>query len=219
MKKFLFLLMLGGALLSFNSCGTNYDALASGIHFDTMNSDTNFENFRHASDETQVSVLRDLCEVLDKVYHYPMPNVMHRDSTDFRGIDVAILSRIKPAQVTWIRPGTGLRDSVAADFKVGPGRFTVIGNHWKSRWGDKKQSDATRSFMASKVRAHWSYLLGKDPAAAIIVNFRNSSLSSESGFTERSSEASVSSSRMMVSSGCSSVGISTISGFRTVSVT
>ena len=114
-------------------------------------------------------VLNDLCEVLDNVYHYPMPHVIHRDSTDFRGIDVAILSRIKPTQVTWIRPGTGLRDSVAADFKVGRGRFTVIGNHWKSRWGDKKQSDATRSFMASKVKAHWSYLLGKNPAAAIIV--------------------------------------------------
>ncbi len=114
-------------------------------------------------------VLNDLCEVLDKVYHYPMPYIIHRDSTDFRGIDVAILSRIKPAQVTWIRPGTGLRDSVAVDFKVGRGLFTVIGNHWKSRWGDKKQSDATRSFMASKVKAHWSYLLGKNPAAAIIV--------------------------------------------------
>ena len=68
MKKFLFLLMLGGALLSFNSCGTNYDALASGIHFDTMNSDTNFENFRHASDETQVSVLRDLCDAADRYF-------------------------------------------------------------------------------------------------------------------------------------------------------
>ncbi len=68
MKKILFLLMLGGALLSFNSCGTNYDALASGIHFDTMNSDTNFENFRHASDETQVSVLRDLCDAADRYF-------------------------------------------------------------------------------------------------------------------------------------------------------
>jgi endonuclease/exonuclease/phosphatase family metal-dependent hydrolase len=114
-------------------------------------------------------VLKDLCEVLDNVFHYRMPYIIHRDSTDPRGIDVAMLARIKPAQTTWIRPGTGLRDSVAADFKAGGGRFTVIGNHWKSRWGDKKQSDATRSFMASKVKAHWSYLLGKDPAAAIIV--------------------------------------------------
>ena len=114
-------------------------------------------------------VLKDLCEVLDRVYRYPMPYIIHKDSADPRGIDVAMIARLKPAQTTWIKPGTGLRDSVAVDFKVGGHRFTVIGNHWKSRWGEKKQSDATRSWMASKVKAHWSHLLGKDPAAAIVV--------------------------------------------------
>jgi endonuclease/exonuclease/phosphatase family metal-dependent hydrolase len=114
-------------------------------------------------------VLDDLCKVLDDVYHYPMPYVMHRDSTDFRGIDVCMVSRIKPERVTWIKPGTGLRDSPMVDFKVGTRQFTVIGNHWKSRVGDKQQSDATRSYMASKVKASWNYLLKQNPAAAVVV--------------------------------------------------
>lgn len=114
-------------------------------------------------------VLEDLCEVLDKVYNYPMPNIIHKDSTDARGIEVAMISRLKPTRTTWIKPGTGLRDTVAADFSVGGKKFTVLGNHWKSRFGDKKQADATRSFMASKARAHWLHLLDEDPAAAVIM--------------------------------------------------
>lgn len=114
-------------------------------------------------------VLDDLCEVLDKVYRYPMPHIIHRDSTDPRGIDVCMISRIKPDRVTWIKPGTGLRDSPMVDFKAGINTFTVIGNHWKSRWGDKKQSDATRSYMASKVKASWLHVLKEKPSAAIVV--------------------------------------------------
>lgn len=68
MKKIIFILMFGLAMLSLSSCRTNYDALASGIHFDTMNSDTNFDNFKHASDATQISVLRDLCDAADRYF-------------------------------------------------------------------------------------------------------------------------------------------------------
>lgn len=114
-------------------------------------------------------VLEDLCEVLDHTYRYPMPHIIHRDSTDYRGIDVCMISRIKPARVTWIKPGRGLRDSPMADFKIGFRQFTVIGNHWKSRLGDKQQSDATRSYMASKVKASWMHILKENPAAAVIV--------------------------------------------------
>lgn len=114
-------------------------------------------------------VLEDLCEILEKVHRFPMPYIVHKDSTDPRGIDVAVISRIRPERTTWIKPGRGLRDAVMVDFSIGGRRFTVIANHWKSRFGDKKQSDATRSFMASKTKAAWTHLLEEDPAAAIIV--------------------------------------------------
>lgn len=118
-------------------------------------------------------VLNDLCEILKNVRKYPMDNIIHRDSSDFRGIDVAMLSRLKPEQVTWIESGPGLRDSPMAEFVVKGKKLFVIGNHWKSHYvakgSTKKESDQARERMASCVRKGYQTILREDPNAAILV--------------------------------------------------
>ncbi len=114
-------------------------------------------------------VLKDLSEVLDHVYGWPMTNIVHKDSPDQRGIDCAMISLHKPTRVTWIKTYTGQRESPMVDFEIAGRRLTVIGNHWKSRWGEKKVSDAVRSVMAEKVRRSYLHVLSEDPAAAILV--------------------------------------------------
>lgn len=118
-------------------------------------------------------VLDDLCEVLKHVRGYPMEHIIHKDSTDFRGIDVAILSRVKPTRVSWIDPGKGLRYSPVAEFSVRGKKLVVIGDHWKSRYvakgSSKEQCDRTRALMAEHVRDAYRHHLRKDPNAAILV--------------------------------------------------
>ena len=118
-------------------------------------------------------VLNDLCEILKNVRHYPMDYIVHRDSTDFRGIDVAMISRVKPKRVTWLDYGQGLRYSPIVEFSVKGKNLVVVGNHWKSRFvakgSSKEQCDRTRSYMASRVRDDYQYRLKKNPREAILI--------------------------------------------------
>ncbi len=114
-------------------------------------------------------VLEDLQEVLSNVFSWPMAYIVHKDSKDPRGLDCAMLSRIKPGRTKWITAYHGLHASPCVDFKIGGATLTVIGNHWKSRTGNAKISAAKREIQADKVRDEYRRRLAGDPAAAIIV--------------------------------------------------
>ncbi len=114
-------------------------------------------------------VLVDLQEVLRNVYNYEMSVIIHKDSKDMRGIDCAILSKYKAKKVKWLNIGYGSRPSPFAEFIINGSPLTVVGNHWKSRSGNKEKSDAKRKTNATKVRAEYQRRLKDNPSAAIIV--------------------------------------------------
>lgn len=116
-----------------------------------------------------LGVLDDLREVLDNVFSWPMPYVVHKESPDPRGQECAILSRVVPRKAKWLNPGQYLHPSPCAEFSVGGRPLLVICNHWKSRTGNPKISAAKREVQADKVRDEYRRQLGKDPSLAILV--------------------------------------------------
>lgn len=113
-------------------------------------------------------VLTDLQEVLANVFNWEMKEIVHRDSTDPRAIDNAILSRYKPTNVKWIK-APGSRPSVFAHFEIMGAPIVIVANHWKSRSGNAKISEAKREVIADRVRDEYRKRLAKDASLAIIV--------------------------------------------------
>lgn len=116
-----------------------------------------------------IRVIEDLQEVLANAFQWPMAFVVHKESNDPRGLDCAIISRIKPGRVKWLNGSQGLHASPCAEFRIDGANLTVIGNHWKSRTGNSKISAAKREVQADKVREEYLRRLEADPAAAIVV--------------------------------------------------
>ena len=114
-------------------------------------------------------VLDDLATLLSDRHGIHLPRVIHRDGGDLRGIDTAILSRWEPVNVFWLKPLALQRDLIVADYAVGGKPFTIIVNHWKSRYGDQAVSDGIRELEARTIRAEVDRRLSADPASAIIV--------------------------------------------------
>lgn len=114
-------------------------------------------------------VLEDLSNQLRKQKRHPMPYIVHRESSDKRGIDCAILATQKPDSEKWLKPVNGLRDTVVATFTFHGRQLTVMGNHWKSKLGKKQESDELRAKCAHIVRRELDKLLKENPAAAILV--------------------------------------------------
>ena len=114
-------------------------------------------------------VIADLAALVEALHGWRMPVIAHRDSGDMRGIDSAILSRHEPASLVWLKPLAIQRDILVADFMLEGRPLTVMVNHWKSRYGKKRESDTLRELEARTVRAEAERRLREDPAAAILV--------------------------------------------------
>lgn len=114
-------------------------------------------------------VLEDLVQTLKVRYQVELPYITHRDGTDLRGIDVAILSSRPPVRTKWLRPLFGQRDVAVAEFEWEGKNLTVLANHWKSKLGKKEESLAIRKKCALTVRNYLETRLQQDPQAAIIV--------------------------------------------------
>ena len=112
-------------------------------------------------------VLEDLRRVLRLQEGYELPYILHRDSSDPRGIDVAIMSRHQAFATNWLRNAS--RETLAADFEIEGRRLTVLANHWKSQLGKKEESDAIRRVDAKAVRDFLDLRLAADSNAAIVV--------------------------------------------------
>ncbi|HRR33650.1 MAG TPA: endonuclease/exonuclease/phosphatase family protein, partial [Kiritimatiellia bacterium] len=114
-------------------------------------------------------VLEDLSGVLLSRHAYALPVIVHRDSPDKRGIDVAVLARHVPVATNWLATTGGQREVLACEFNVGGRSLTVLVNHWKSQLGKKAESDDIRRREALAVRAYLDARLERDPAAAMLV--------------------------------------------------
>jgi len=86
--------------------------------------------------------------------------IVHHDTADQRGIDVAFLydQTIFQAQDVFshfIMKRTATRDIVQVNFRTSRGRlFVVVGNHWPSRLGDESETGAYRA-MAGETLAYF----------------------------------------------------------------
>jgi hypothetical protein len=88
--------------------------------------------------------------------------LVHEESPDFRGIDVAFIYDPKVFEykyAEWIRvdlPDTHktTRDILRVTGKVWGKELTVLVNHWPSRWGGTEKSNPKRVAAAQSLRSH-----------------------------------------------------------------
>lgn len=124
------------------------------------------------------TVLHDLVrtESLGK-YQY---QIIHADSPDRRGIDVAILYQeryFKPIETEvielrlWNDKGERIytRDILYAHGYLDQEEIHLVVNHWPSRRGGKTRSDPKRMKAAFLVKNLITTILGKDPKARILI--------------------------------------------------
>jgi endonuclease/exonuclease/phosphatase family metal-dependent hydrolase len=114
-------------------------------------------------------VLDDLVRTLSRLYGGNYPHIIHREGSDHRGVDVAMLSRIEPSAVRWLTPIPGQRDILIVDFEIEGAPLTVMVNHWKSRWDGAEESAPLRAELAATVRAEVNGRLNSEPNAAVLV--------------------------------------------------
>ncbi len=102
--------------------------------------------------------------------------VVHQDSPDERGIDVALLvddRRFTLGETAWLEVDLGhdrTRDILHATLELsGVGPFEVFVNHWPSRREGADESAPKRMAAAQVVRDEVDRLLAQDPQARIIV--------------------------------------------------
>lgn len=104
--------------------------------------------------------------------------VIHRESPDGRGIDVALLYDTKRLNLNEAgvitttlpvgdRPNTRLILHASGDINGAPVHFFV--NHWPSRYGGKEKSEPNRLAVASNLRTYLDAVLQNDPDAEIIM--------------------------------------------------
>jgi endonuclease/exonuclease/phosphatase family metal-dependent hydrolase len=121
------------------------------------------------------SVLEDLAGQLEGGDY----EIVHYNSPDGRGIDVALLYRGDaldtlatrsievPVALTGGRPG---RDILyVAGLSPGGDTLHLFVNHWKSRWGGKEETEPARVATALVLKSHVSAILKKNPAAKVII--------------------------------------------------
>ena len=103
--------------------------------------------------------------------------IIHKDSPDRRGIDVALLYRksafdlITYCTIPIISPKVKTRDIlyvVGVMRQSGDTLHTFV-NHFPSRWGGKRQSESKRVFVATKLKEEVSWCFKKYPKAKIAI--------------------------------------------------
>lgn len=103
--------------------------------------------------------------------------LVHAESPDERGIDVALLYRTGAVRLVGFHPhrvdlGEGerpTRDILEATFEREGKRFTVLANHWPSKRGGGEESSSRRSAAARVAAAVVDSLTARDSAADILL--------------------------------------------------
>ncbi len=108
---------------------------------------------------------------------YPY-KIVHKDSPDQRGIDVALLYRndyLKPLKEQFVRIRFSdnrkrTRDILYATMKTTQGdTLHIFVNHWPSRTGGDKKSEPSRILAASVLREKVDSIFNRNPQANIII--------------------------------------------------
>jgi hypothetical protein len=126
-----------------------------------------------------------LCEIenlqclKDLVYDSPLKaygyEIVHQESADERGIDVALLYR--PAHFSFVgfysyklifEDSRPTRDILYAKGLVGDDTLHVFVNHWPSRYGGQLATEGKRQFAAATLRQKYDSLMTIDPNANIV---------------------------------------------------
>lgn len=105
--------------------------------------------------------------------------IIHRDSEDHRGIDVALAyqeSHFELLDTSWIRltgkDGVGIatREILYAKGKLISGDILhVFVNHWPSRYSGQKSSEPLRLLAAKTLKIHTDSILKADPEGGIVL--------------------------------------------------
>ena len=140
-----------------------------------------------AADEWDMPVIAGFCEVenrgvLEKlVYETPLEKynyrIIHKDSPDPRGIDVALIYRkdvFRPDTSEWINVPVGEGLATREILKVTgrlweEGQVTIYINHWPSRSGGALSSEPKRIMAASVLKASLDALFAEEPGANVII--------------------------------------------------
>jgi predicted extracellular nuclease len=139
-----------------------------------------------AIDEQRGADVIGLCElenrhVLDLLVDEYLPRgtyaVVHTDSRDARGIDVALLYRTGAMRLAGtvmhrvdLGPDAGpTRDIMEAAFEKAGRRFTVLVNHWPSKRGGAQESEPRRIAAATVAAGIVDSLTALDPRADVVV--------------------------------------------------
>ncbi len=120
------------------------------------------------------SVLEDLVKrpaIISRNY-----KIVHYNSLDERGIDVALLYRPDAFEVTksWVRHELSLpdddrtRDLLIVEGKLDDEKMYFMVNHWPSRSGGQKASEPLRDTVAKHDRAIIDSILNENPNAKIV---------------------------------------------------
>lgn len=138
--------------------------------------------------ETSPPEIIGLCEVEDyqplydlvsntPLMKYPY-SVVHFDSPDIRGIDVALLVRSdkirvlesKPIRITFkTNNNKKTRDILYTELLINTDTLHVYVNHWPSRRGGQKVSEVYREEVAERLLGHIDSLMHANPLANIVV--------------------------------------------------
>lgn len=107
--------------------------------------------------------------------------IVHNESPDMRGIDVALVYKkkyMKVLETEFIRvkfPDHIEKDYTSRDIVRVKGKLSngdilhILVNHWPSRRGGLKKSEPKRLFVAQHVRAAVDKIFAKDPEAKILI--------------------------------------------------
>lgn len=120
--------------------------------------------------------------VLEDIVDHPLLinhnyGILHRDSPDHRGMDVAILYRTDHAlciDTTWItvkdKAGQRLhtRDILTAKFILARDTLLIAANHWTSKYGGALETEAQRVLQARILGAFVDSVVSTQPSIGII---------------------------------------------------
>ena len=112
-------------------------------------------------------VVEDLARQVKRDSGWDIRHIAHVDSTDPRGIDVAILSQF-PIRAVSHQPLAGRRGQLVAEIELDGTRVIVIANHWKSQIGDMTTNIEIRSNEARRLREEMLRRLRANPNAVVI---------------------------------------------------
>ncbi len=123
------------------------------------------------------NILTDLIQLSDlKKHNY---QIIHKESPDFRGIDVALIYRQEkytPIKNEWIKinfpfdPDYTTRDILYSEGKLVNGDTVhIFVNHWTSRWGGQEVTEAKRIYIAKLIKSKTDQILENNPHANIII--------------------------------------------------